>query len=97
MKIISYWKDTRVVFVDEGLTFITGYYDYNNENNGGVKSLGIHWENYPNSRGVLSPCVIPKNTRNTILSGLLYRAVATGDKTDIASLTEAIDFFNEEK
>ena len=90
---ISYWKNTNVVHVDEGLTLITGFYDHKNQNGGGHKALGIHWHNYPQPRGVLSPCVIPENTRSAILAGLLHHAVMNGNKKQVTDITKAIDFF----
>lgn len=51
---ISYWKNTKEVYFDDGLTLIIGWYDHKHMHNGGYKSLGIHWEIYPKSRGILS-------------------------------------------
>lgn len=93
MNMISYWTEHEVIYVDDGLTLIIGFYNHKNMNELGEKSLGIHWDNYPSSRGVLSPCVIPEETRNAVLSGLLHQAVVSGNKANIASLTEAINFF----
>lgn len=59
---ISYWKKTTEFYVDEGLVLIIGWYDHMNQNNGGNKALGVHWGTYPQSRGILSPCVIPETT-----------------------------------
>lgn len=92
---ISYWKNPKVVYVDDGLVLIIGRYDHKNENNGGDKALGIHWEDYPQSRGILSPCVIPEATRNAILSGLLHQAVSSNDADKMAGIIEAIKYFNE--
>jgi hypothetical protein len=90
---ISYWKNSEKIHVDDGLTLIIGWYDHMNLENGGSKALGIHWGDYPQSRGVLSPCVIPTATRSAILSGLLHQAV-TDKKTDqIKSIAKAIEFF----
>ncbi|WP_429172938.1 hypothetical protein [Aeromonas rivipollensis] len=94
MNIVSYWKNPQTIHVDDGLVLIIGRYDHKNQNNGGEKSLGVHWGDYPQSRGVLSPCVIPPSTRSAILSGLLYQAVTKGNMTQIASITKAIEFFN---
>jgi len=91
---VSYWKNSKEVHVDDGLILIIGWYDHKNANNGGLKALGVHWGDYPKSRGVLSPCVIPEATRNAILSGLLHQAVTKGDKKQIQKITEAIKFFN---
>ncbi len=77
MKMISYWKNTEVIHVDDGLTLIIGWYNHMNKESGGHKILGIHWEDYPQSRGVLSPCVIPDSTRDAFFSGLLHQAVVT--------------------
>lgn len=92
---ISYWKNPKEIYKDDGLVLIIGRYDHKNQNNGGDKALGVHWEDYPKSRGILSPCVIPEITRNAILSGLLHQAVIKGNATRRKLLIEAIEFFNE--
>ncbi|MGY3961902.1 hypothetical protein [Aeromonas popoffii] len=94
MNMISYWKDYKEIHVDDGLKIIIGWYDHKNQYNGGEKSLGVHWGDYPQSRGILSPCVIPEATRSAILSGLLHQAVTNGAREQIASITESIEFFN---
>lgn len=95
MKMISYWKNPKKIYEDNGLVLIIGHYDHKNKNNGGYKDLGVHWKDYPHSRGVLSPCVIPETTRNAILSGLLHQAVTKNNTKQVESLLEAIKFFNE--
>jgi hypothetical protein len=90
---VSYWKDTKEFFEDDGLVFITGRYDHKNQNNGGDKALGVHWGDYPQSHGILSPCVIPETTRNAILSGLLHQAVTKNEPSQVESILEAIRFF----
>lgn len=92
MEMISYWKEPQEIYIDEGLRLIVGFYDHKNMYDGGEKALGIHWGDYPQSRGVLSPCVIPKETRDAVLSGLLHQAVIEGKKVNIESITKAIDF-----
>lgn len=92
---ISYWKKPKEIYVDDGLTLIIGWYDHKNMNNGGEKALGIHWGDYPKSRGVLSPCVIPDSTRSAMLSGLLHKSIIDGNHEKLSSLTEAISFFTE--
>lgn len=91
---ISYWKNPEEIYVDDGLVLIIGWYDHKNENNGGYKALGVHWGDYPKSRGILSPCVIPEITRNAILSGLLHQAVSNNDTTNRMGIIKAIEFFN---
>lgn len=93
MKLISYWKNSKEFYNDDGLVLIVGYYDHKNENDGGEKALGVHWGDYPQSRGILSPCVIPKNTRNSMLSGLLYQATINQDEDKINKIIESIQFF----
>lgn len=90
---ISYWKNTKKIHEDDGFVLITGWYDHKNKGNGGTKALGVHWENFPKSRRVLSPCVIPETTRNAILSGLLYHAVINNNVGQAESIIEAIRFF----
>ena len=85
---------SKEIYVDNGLTLIIGWYDHKNMNNGGEKSLGVHWRDYTQSRGVLSPCVIPESTRNAMLSGLLHQSILNGDHEHVSSITEAIEFFN---
>ncbi|MCX2686516.1 hypothetical protein OO306_13310 [Pseudomonas sp. DCB_AW] len=94
MKIISYWKNHKEIHVDNGLVLIIGWYDHKNKDNGGSKALGVHWGDYPHSRGILSPCVIPKATRSAILSGLLHQAVSSANLKLVESITEAIEFFH---
>lgn len=93
MQMISYWKNPKEFYNDNGLVLIVGYYDHMNEHNGGEKALGVHWEDYPQSRGILSPCVIPQDTRNSMLSGLLYQATLNQDTEKINKIIEAIQFF----
>jgi hypothetical protein len=90
---ISYWKETKEIYLDDGLVLIIGWYDHKNKENGGNKALGVHWGDYPQSHGVLSPCVIPETTRNAILSGLLHQAVTDNNVKQIESIIEAIKFF----
>lgn len=91
MDMISYWKDTEVFYEDDGLVLIFGWYDHKNQGNAD-KALGVYWwDNYPQSRGKLSPCVIPANTRNAILSGLLHQAVINGQNTK--TILKAVYFF----
>jgi len=93
MQMISYWKNYKEFYNDNGLVLIVGKYDHKNENNGGEKALGVHWGDYPQSRGILSPCVIPKDTRNSMLSGLLHQATINQNEDKINKIIEAIQFF----
>ncbi len=93
MNMVSYWKNFEEVHTDEGLVLIVGWYDHKNKNNGGNKALGVHWGDYPQSRGVLSPCVIPVSTRSAVLSGLLHQAVSKSDLEQVKSIKKAIEFF----
>jgi len=96
MQMISYWKNWQKIYEDDGLVLIIGWYDHKNQENGGEKALGVHWgDDYPQSRGVLSPCVIPLTTRNAILSGLLHQAVVKGEKSQVENILKAIQFFND--
>ena len=92
MQMISYWKNPKEFYNDDGLVLIVGYYDHKNEHNGGEKALGVHWGDYPQSRGILSPCVIPLDTRNSMLSGLLHQATLNQDTEKINKIIEAIQF-----
>lgn len=93
MSMVSYWKNPKEIHIDDGLVLIIGWYDHKNQNNGGEKALGVHWGDYPKPRGVLSPCVIPQETRSAILAGLLHRAISNRDSQQVKRITEAIDFF----
>ena len=90
---ISYWKQPKQIYNDAGLVLIIGWYDHKNQNDGGHKALGVHWGDYPLSRNVLSPCVIPEATRNAMLSGLLHKAVVDGNTGLIDSIKDALEFF----
>jgi hypothetical protein len=93
VKMISYWKNSKEIHDDNGLVLIIGWYDHKNKENGGNKALGVHWGDYPQSRGILSPCVIPEATRSAILAGLLHTAVSDKKPQQIQLITEAIEFF----
>lgn len=98
MKLISYWIDSgnapTEIHTDDGMVLIVGYYNHKNKHARGEKALGVHWGDYPQSRGVLSPCVIPASTRSAILSGLLHQAVLSKKQEQIMRITEALAFFN---
>ena len=91
---ISYWQETTEIHRDNGLVLITGRYNHKNQHPPGERALGVHWGDFPQSRGVLSPCVIPETTRNAMLSGLLHQAVTNGNTELIDSLRRAIEFFH---
>ena len=93
MNMVSYWKNHKEIYVDDGLVLIIGHYDHKNKDNGGYKALGVHWGDYPKSHNILSPCVIPETTRSAILSGLLHQAVLNKNTQQVTKITEAIDFF----
>lgn len=95
MQMVSYWKRTESIYEDDGLVLIIGWYDHKNQESGGHKALGVHWRDFPKSHNVLSPCVIPERTRNSILSGLLHDAVIAGDRQRIQSLMKGIEFFRD--
>ncbi|HCE46152.1 MAG TPA: hypothetical protein DET40_21620 [Lentisphaeria bacterium] len=93
MKMVSYWKEPREIYEDNGLVLIIGIYDHKNQGKDEFKALGVHWKDYPQSNNTLCPCVIPEETRNAILSGLLHQAVVNQDLDKIQSITEAIRYF----
>ena len=96
MNMISYWKECVTIYEDDDMVLITGKYDHKHQNNGGEKALGIHWgDNYPQSHGVLSPCVIPASTRNAILSGLLHQSVSENKYSQVEKILNAIRYFSE--
>ena len=89
---ISYWSDVQEIYENEGLTLIIGKHNHKNKNPESEKCLGIHWEGYPQSRGILSPCVIPKATRTAILAGLLEQAVSNRNSDAIEKINKAIKY-----
>jgi hypothetical protein len=95
MPMISYWKDVEEIYVEDDFVLIIGRYNHKNINPVGSKALGVHWGDYPRSRGILSPCVIPESTRNAIISGLLHKAVINNNETQTTDLIKAIKFFVE--
>ena len=95
MQMISYWTDVKEIYVDEGLVLIIGRYNHKNENPIGDKCLGVHWGDYPQSRGVLSPCVIPAETRDAILAGLLHQAVMNKKRDVVERIMKAIEYFKD--
>jgi len=80
---ISYWTEIIEFHIDNGLVLIIWKYNHKNQSKNGDKYLGIHWGHYPQSRGILSHCVIPATTRDAILSGLLYGAVTKKNNAKI--------------
>ena len=95
MKMVSYWSDVKNIYEDSGLVLIIGKYNHKNTNDAREKTLGIHWKDYPQSRGILSPCVIPAETRNAILSGLLHQAVIKQDNGSIDEIKFAINYLSD--
>lgn len=95
MQMISYWTDVKEIYNNEGFVLIIGKYNHKNENSTGEKCLGVHWGEYPQSRGVLSPCVIPSEARDAILAGLLYKAVIDKDTDKIEKIKKAIEYFKD--
>jgi len=55
----------------------------------------VHWGDYPQSRGVLSPCVIPAETRDAILAGLLHQAVMNKKSDVVERIMKAIEYFKD--
>ncbi|MDO4640670.1 MAG: hypothetical protein Q4A84_03065 [Neisseria sp.] len=100
-KIISYWRETKEIYRDKensqdnGLIFIIGQYDHKNRGKPS-KALGIHWRNFPISRGVLAPCVVPEKTRAIILAGLLHQAMSEKNTGQIEEIMRAIDYFSKD-
>ena len=92
---ISYWTEVEEIYVDEGLVLIIGRYNHKNQNPIGDKCLGVHWGDYPQSRGILSPCVIPAATRDAILAGLLHQAVINKSTNVAKKIMKAIEYFKD--
>lgn len=90
---VSYWKeDTIEIYIDEDgdgdgeQVIILGTYDHKNSGNPQL-AIGIHWRNYPNSRGYLSPCVLSTKNATALLNGLL---LGEQDKKKIDILQKAL-------
>ncbi|MFT6914666.1 MAG: hypothetical protein ACJAWL_000962 [Motiliproteus sp.] len=94
MIVNSYWAQVTTVYVERNMSVITGFYNHLNKETKASKVLGIHWNNFPLSNKILSPCVIPKGARNAMLSGLLHQVTVDGDEEQIVTITNAIKFFN---
>lgn len=95
MQMISYWSEVEEIYHDGDFVLIIGRYNHKNEQPIGDKCLGVHWGDYPQSRGVLSPCVIPSATKNAILAGLLYQAVIDKKIDVIEKIRKAIEYFKD--
>lgn len=83
MKMISYWRgenggEPTVCHREDELTLIYGYYNHKNQHEEGDRCLGIHWQDFPQSRGYLAPCVIPTQTALALLNGLAQAKIAQG-------------------
>jgi len=94
LKLVSYWKNYKEIYNEDGFTLIIGTYNHKNQHMD-EKALGVHWRDYPKSHNVLSPCVIPEETRDAILSGLLHKATISKNTEQIKSIIEAIEFLND--
>ncbi len=106
MDMVSYWKDKKgnrpKPFYDEGgeLFLIYGYYDHKNQR-GAIsdedRCIGVYWhDNYPSSRGHLTPCVIPPKTAKCLLKGLFLELLSLGEKSRADKVSEAIKFLDGE-
>lgn len=88
---ISYWRgenggEPTVCHREDELTLIYGYYNHKNQHEEGDQCLGIHWRDFPQSRGHLAPCVIPTLTALALLNGLSQAKIAQdveGEEIDV--------------
>lgn len=105
MQMVSYWKadnagNSPTPFYNEDgeLFLIYGYYDHMNRSGGAHpknKRIGIYWRNdFPSSRGYLTPCVIPEQTAMSLLNGLLFQLLTAGENEKAQKVAEAIKFMN---
>ena len=102
MKMISYWKDEngespRPFYDEDGELFlIYGYYDHKNRR--GCKSnqdrcIGVYWnDNYPTARARLAPCVIPQKTAESLLKGIMFDLITTGNREKLEKVAAAMNF-----
>jgi len=98
IQMVSYWKNTQIVYQDDNFMIMIGYYNHMDGSTLGDKSLGVYWDNgsigFPNAHGILTPCVIPNTVAIAMLAGLLSNTVINNpsDSKQIQSLKDAIDF-----
>lgn len=86
---VSYWTNIQQAYHKNGFSIIYGCYD------GEPKKIGVHWTGYPNTRGYLTPCVIPTEVANGMLSGLISEAIKMGDKDSLEKLKKYYRYINE--
>ncbi len=97
VKMVSYWDLVGEFAVgDCGFTIVYGTYNHKNSEKKPRKEMGVHWGDYPTSRGKLTPCVINKKVRNAILTGLWLQAMNDSDCQEVKNIKKAIDYFNDE-
>ena len=104
MEMVSYWKDKDgnppTPFYDEEgeLFLIYGYYDHKNkcgEIRDENRCIGVYWnDNYPSSRGYLTPCVITPKTAKCLLKGLFLELLSVGENGKAKRVSEAIRFLD---
>ena len=85
---VSYWKNIQEVYTKDGFTIICGDYE------GREKTVGVHWPDYPNSRGYLTPCVIPKHISNPMIEGLIVQSINMVDDERLKKLQKAYSYIN---
>lgn len=83
------WTNFQQAYHKNGFTIIYGcYYEE-------PKKIGVHWPDYPNTFGKLTPCVIPTEVANGMLSGLISEAIKMGDNDSLEKLQKAYRYINE--
>ena len=97
MNIISYWQNPVIAHETKDRDFyvIYGLYNHLNQQDKPSKCLGLHWDDYPKSRNVLAPMVVPAEVRDSILYGLLKDATDGRNGVDLNKIIEAIEYFKE--
>ena len=100
MKMVSYWKEEKQFYdEDDELFLIYGYYDHKNQSGGDKekmqKCIGVYWrDDYPSSRGYLTPCVIPPKTAKCLLKGLFLELLSVGENEKAKAVSDAIKFID---
>ncbi len=106
MDTISYWSGENAKLptqfyqnIDsesEGITLIYGFYEHKNNGNK-ERAVGIYWnENYPNARGKLAPCIIPKPEATILLQGLLDDLLGKKEFDKASKVLDALAFLSKD-
>lgn len=96
---LKYWQDVKVVYHEihadkqHDFVLIIGKYNHLDANSTGLKFLGVIWVGHTEEFDTNEPIVIPDDTRNALLFGLLEKAKSDNNSTRIQDLQEAMAYF----